>query len=113
MPGYSILSRTACWENFGNGLENLKKRHHNHTPGRSSDIAWADGIMTVSGERFTRWSRVAVDGRMLDTEFVDNGTLTVGLQEPPEDGAVITVRQVTSTQVTLSESAGLIWGPRM
>lgn len=67
--------------------------------------------MTVSGEHFTQWSRVAVDGRMLDTVFEDNGTLTVELQETPEDGAVITVRQVTSTQVTLSESAGLIWGP--
>lgn len=67
--------------------------------------------MTVSGEHFTQWSRVSVDGRMLDTVFEDNGTLTVELQEPPEDGVVITVRQVTSTQVTLSESAGLIWGP--
>lgn len=75
-----------------------------------SDIVWADGVMTVSGEHFTQWSRVAVDGRMLDTVFVDNGTLTVELQEPPEDGEVVTVRQVTSTQVMLSESAGQIWG---
>ena len=74
-----------------------------------SDAVWADGVLTVHGEHFTQRSRVAVDGKVLNTVFADAGTLTVELKEPPADGAVITVRQNTSSSVTLSESAGLNW----
>ena len=71
-----------------------------------SDAVWADGVLTVYGENFTQWSCVAIDGVGLSTVFVDAGTLTVELKEPPEDSAVITVRQNATPTVTLSESAG-------
>ena len=74
-----------------------------------SDAAWADGVLTVHGEDFTQWSQVAVDGTVLNTVFVDAGTLTAELKEPPSEGAVITVRQNTVSSVTLSESAGWSW----
>ena len=74
-----------------------------------SDAVWADGVLTVYGENFTPWSCVAVDGEGLNTVFADAGTLTVELKEPPESGAVITVRQNATPSVTLSESAGLTW----
>lgn len=74
-----------------------------------SDVIWEDNMMTVCGEHFTRWSRVAIDGKILDTVFMDNGTLTVELEKPPEKDAVITVQQMTATMVTLAESEGVIW----
>lgn len=73
-----------------------------------SDAVWEDGVLTVYGKHFTAWSRIAVDGDTLDTVFVDSGTITAELKAPPEDGAVLTVRQDTSS-VILSESAGLTW----
>ena len=79
------------------------------TPVIISDAVWADGVLTVYGESFTQWSCAAVDGEVLDTVFVDAGTLTAALKEPPEDGAVITVRQNAASSVTLSESEGLNW----
>ena len=74
-----------------------------------SDAVWADGVLTVYGEHFTQWSCAAVDGAGLDTVLTDAGTLTAELKEPPEDGAVITVRQNATPSVTYSESAGLNW----
>lgn len=79
------------------------------TPITVSDAVWQDGILTVRGAHFTPWSRVAMDGIVLDTEFVDSETLTSKQKEPPEEGAIITVRQDTSSLVTLSESVGIIW----
>ena len=73
-----------------------------------SGAVWEDGVLTVYGEHFTRWSRVVVDGDTLDTVFVDNGTITAELKAPPEDGAVLTVRQDTSSVIP-SESAGWNW----
>ena len=74
-----------------------------------SDAVWADGVLTVYGENFTRWSCVAIDGKNLPTVFADAGTLTVEWKEPPGNGAVITVRQNTASSATLSESLGLPW----
>ena len=74
-----------------------------------SDAVWADGVLTVYGENFTPWSCAAIDGSGLETVFVDAGTLTVELKEPPEDGAVITVRQNATPSVTYTESESLSW----
>ena len=75
-----------------------------------SDAVWSDGVLTVYGEDFTQWSCAAVDGDVLDTVFLDSGTLTAQLKEPPGDGAVITVRQnAASSSMVLLESAGLEW----
>ena len=74
-----------------------------------SDAVWKDGVLTVYGEHFTRWSCIAVDGETLDTVFVDSETLMTELKDPPEDSAFLTVRQDTKSSVTLSESAGLTW----
>lgn len=74
-----------------------------------SDAVWSNGELKVDGKHFTQWSHIAIDGIVLDTVFVDSETLAADLQEPPEDGAVITVRQDTASLVTLSESVGLIW----
>lgn len=73
-----------------------------------SGAVWEDGVLAVYGEHFTGWSRIAVDGDTLDTVFVDSKTITAELKAPPEDGAVLTVRQDTSSVIP-SESAGLTW----
>lgn len=73
-----------------------------------SNAVWEDGSLKVSGDHFTRWSRIAIDGEPLDTTFVDSGTLTAQLEEPPEEGAIVTVRQDTASQVMLFESDGFI-----
>ncbi len=77
-----------------------------------SGARWEDGTLTVSGRNFTAWSRITVDGDELDTVLADSGELTAELRQPPEDGAVITVRQDTATFTTLSESEGLRWKNR-
>lgn len=76
-----------------------------------SDAVWTDGMLTVYGEQFTRWSRIAVDGDALDTVFVDSKTITAELKAPPENRAVLTVRQDIASSVTLSESDGYLWNP--
>lgn len=76
-----------------------------------SDAVWEDGKITLSGTHFTPWSRITVDGDELDTIFENNGTITAKMEAPPNPNSVITVRQVTSTSVTLYESVGLRWSP--
>ena len=62
--------------------------------------------LTVTGENFTAWSRVAVDGDELDTVFVDEHTVTAELDEPPEPGVTVTVRQRAANKSgVLAESA--------
>ena len=73
-----------------------------------SNAVWEDGVLTVYGEHFTAWSRISVDGDTLDTVFVDSRTITAELKAPPEDGAVLTVRQDTSSVIP-SESAAWNW----
>ena len=79
--------------------------------GYDFDARWEDGVLTVYGSHFTPWSCITLDGEELDTEFTDSKTITARLKEPPEEDTVLTVRQITSTSVTLYESVGLRWGP--
>ena len=113
MDGLNLLAYDMLYGNFycygGENPYTASDLQMGVTPVVISDVVWADGMLTVYGEHFTQWSCAAVDGEELDTVFVDAGTLTAELKEPPEDGAVITVRQNAASSVTLSESEGLNW----
>lgn len=74
-----------------------------------SGITIEDQVMTVRGDHFTSWSRVSIDEDLVDTTFVDRNTLEVQLREPPKDGAVIKVQQISALLTVLSESAGMTW----
>ncbi len=66
--------------------------------------------LTVTGENFTQWSRIAVDEDELDTVFVDEHTLTAVLDEPPEAIAALTVRQRAANKSgVLAESEPYYW----
>ena len=74
------------------------------------EAAWADGVLTLTGENFTSWSRIAVDGDELDTVFVDENTVTAEQEEPPAPGAVLTVRQRAANKSgVLAESDPYAW----
>lgn len=73
-------------------------------PLRVAGAAWEDGILTVSGEEFTDWSRVTIDEKEQDTMACDANTLQVALPEPPQKGALITVRQCAPNTAILAES---------
>ncbi len=84
--------------------------HMGVTPIRVTDTVYENGILTVRGQGFTPWSRVAIEDEGLETVFVDSETLTVDLDEPPEAGSALTVQQVSEADGTvLSESVGLFW----
>lgn len=73
---------------------------------------WDGGTLTVEGAHFTPWSRIAVDGRALETTFVSPGVLTASLDAPPAAGAEVTVRQESASStnhVTLSQTPPLRW----
>ncbi len=70
-----------------------------------TDVEWADGVLSVTGENFTEWSVVAVDGESRDTAFVSGTCIQTEMSELPEDG-MITVRQETENQAVLAESDG-------
>ncbi len=81
------------------------------TPLTVEDASWADGALTVSGEGYTPWSRVTVDGDELDTVLsADKTALTAELDEPPEPGEVLTVRQRAENLTgILAESGEYVW----
>lgn len=79
------------------------------TPVTVTDTSFKDGILTVHGSGFTPWSRVAIEDSVFETVFVDSETVTVALDEPPEAGSVISVRQVAARGDVLSESVGIFW----
>ena len=62
----------------------------------------------VTGENFTAYSTVTLDGWEKDTEFVDAATLRVHLKrdaaELLSDGVTVTVRQISDTNDVLSET---------
>lgn len=71
---------------------------------------WSDGVLTVTGDNFTAWSRIAVDEDELDTVFVDGHTVTAKLDEPPEAETPLTVRQRAANRSgVLAESDPYYW----
>ena len=79
-------------------------------PVELSDVTWADGMLTAVGGEFTPWSRIAVDDDELDTVLQADGSVTAELEEPPETGAVITVRQRAANKSgVLAESNRFVW----
>ncbi len=74
------------------------------------DASWSDGVLTVTGDGFTAWSRVAVGEDELDTVFVDEHTVTAELDEPPEAETPLTVRQRAANKSgVLGESEPYYW----
>ncbi len=72
----------------------------------------ADGTLTltVTGENFTDWSRITLDDDEVDTVRNADGSLSAELDEAPESGTVITVRQRAANKSTsLAESEPYIW----
>ncbi len=80
------------------------------TPIVITDAVWAEGRLTVFGTHLTPFSRIAVNGNELDTEFEGKGIISAELKAPPNEEDIITVRQVSSTSEILSESVGMHWG---
>ena len=79
-------------------------------PLTAEGASWADGAITVTGSGFTDWSRITVDGDELDTTFDGTDTLRAELDEPPEAGEEITVRQRAENMTgVLAESGPYIW----
>ena len=78
-----------------------------------ADIRQGDGeslTLTVTGENFTDWSRIAVDEEELDTVLDPDGSLSAQLDEPPEAGARITVHQRAANKSgVLAESNPYTW----
>ena len=71
---------------------------------------WSDGVLTVTGDNFTAWSRIAVGEDELDTVFVDEHTVTAELDEPPEAETPLTVRQRAANKSgVLAESDAYYW----
>ena len=72
----------------------------------------ADGTvtLTVTGENFTQWSRITLDGDEEDTVLNADGSVFAELDEPPESGTQLTVRQRAANKTTsLAESEPYIW----
>lgn len=69
-----------------------------------------DGILTVTGENFTPYSTITLDGDEQDTVFVDRHTLTAVLDAFDEDFVALTIRQLTTRKEMLSESERVING---
>ena len=71
-----------------------------------------DGLICVSGENFTPYSVVAIDGSERDTQFVDEHTLIAekGLLDDLNFSSTmeVTVRQTSRNAKTLSETAPFI-----
>lgn len=59
---------------------------------RITDVRAEDGLVTVSGENFTKYSSVIIDGRKIKTEYVDEHTLVgeIGIFDDAD-----TVRETT------------------
>ena len=68
------------------------------------------GRLTVTGENFTPFSVVALDGEKAETEFVDRNTIVATLDDPPYLGQIITVCQDTKRGLTLSQTVGILVG---
>ncbi len=66
--------------------------------------------LTVTGKNFTQWSRVTLDGDEADTVLNADGSVSAELDEPPESGTALTVRQRAANKSTsLAESEPYIW----
>ena len=78
-----------------------------------TDVRWADGTLTVTGTGLTDWSRIVADGDELDdTVLTSPGTVSAPLDEPPEPGAEILLRQRAQNMTgVLAESEPYIWDP--
>ncbi len=66
-----------------------------------------NSLLTVRGENFTLWSIVRIDGKRLDTEFVDANTLMAACRSA-ESGEVVDVAQITDDSFVLGSSNELI-----
>ncbi len=81
------------------------------TPLTVGTASWSDGTLTVTGTGYTPWSRISLDGD--ETQAVlsaDRTALTVEMDEPPEPGAVLTVRQRAANMTgILAESEPYTW----
>ncbi len=62
------------------------------------------GSLYVSGENFTKYSVIYVDGHACNTVYLDSHTL-MAPDVVPDDGAQITVAQVADDAIVLSETA--------
>lgn len=72
------------------------------------NVRQGNGVVVVTGEHFTEASRVYIDGKKKDTEFVDEGVLMVWDVEL-KDGDRIRVRQETSTGGALGGTESYIF----
>jgi len=69
----------------------------------SAEYDAENSLLTVYGENFTPWSVVRIDGRRLDTEFIDANTLAASCRSA-ESGSVIDAAQITDDSLVLSSS---------
>ena len=74
-------------------------------------VATADGLL-VLGENFTEWSRLCVDGKDMETTFVNSHILLVP-EFVPEETCELTVEQAGKDRLVLSVSEPYVyeWPP--
>ena len=68
------------------------------------EVDEAQGMITISGENFTPYSIVTVNGTQKDTTYVDEHTLIIQPELLSALARAVTVRQVTDRGEVLSES---------
>ena len=73
---------------------------------KKSKLTENEPMIYVSGENFTEWSKVAINGEVMDTIFLNTELLAVvGLPKEETQIYEITVRQQGSDGIALSETA--------
>ena len=63
-----------------------------------------NGILTVTGENFTEYSRIFINNELINTVMVDNNTLTTQSETDIATGDLLAVVQVNNSGTTLSSS---------
>lgn len=62
-----------------------------------------DGVVYITGENFTNWSRVYVEDKKVATMYVDGNTLSIHFEDI-NDGDTIVVKQLGSSSTVFRES---------
>ena len=67
------------------------------------NVRQLDGAVYVAGRNFTPFSEVRINGTLLETIFIDSGTL-IALKGKVSDGTVLDIAQIGTDKVTLGIS---------
>lgn len=68
------------------------------------EVSRIEDTFRLRGGHFTKYSCAAINGRCVETEYVNNYTLLI--REQLKDGDIITIHQLSENEVSLSETEG-------